>query len=54
MRFKKSVTGLSSTLGCKGFSLSLGKNGVSVNTGIPSTGSHDRIKIDIPGKKEIE
>jgi hypothetical protein len=43
---------MSATVGIKGFSLNIGKNGTYLNTGIPGTGIYDRIKIgdnkDIP------
>jgi hypothetical protein len=66
MRFRKSIkilpgvkinlskNGVSGTLGCKGLSLSIGKNGAYVNTGIPGTGLYDRVKIDVPEKKKTE
>ena len=40
-----SKTGMSATIGAKGCSLNVGKDGVYANTGIPGTGLYDRVEI---------
>jgi hypothetical protein len=40
-----SATGISATVGIKGLSVDLNKNGAFLNTGIPGTGIYDRNKI---------
>ncbi|WP_248724022.1 DUF4236 domain-containing protein [Seonamhaeicola sp. ML3] len=48
-----SASGISTTLGIKGFNVSLNKNGAYLNTGIPGTGIYDRKKItDWESKKQ--
>jgi hypothetical protein len=41
-----SKTGMSATVGMKGFSVNYGKNGTYLNTGIPGTGIYDRARLD--------
>jgi hypothetical protein len=41
-----SKSGMSATIGMKGFSINYGNNGTYLNTGIPGTGIYDRIRLD--------
>lgn len=48
-----SASGISTTLGIKGFNVNLNKDGAYLNTGIPGTGIYDRKKItDWDSKKQ--
>jgi len=44
LNFSKS--GMSATVGIKGFSVNMGQNGTYLNTGIPGTGIYDRVRLD--------
>ena len=48
-----SKSGMSATLGVRGCSVNIGKNGRYLNTGIPGTGLYDRKKIDNPNNNII-
>ena len=54
LNLSKSV--ISTTVGIKGLSINSGKDGTYLNTGIPSTGIYDRIKLDnkIQGNKALK
>jgi hypothetical protein len=41
-----SKSGMSATVGVKGFSVNSGRNGTYLNAGIPGTGVYDRIRLD--------
>jgi len=45
-RLNLSKTGMSATIGMKGFNINTGRNGTYLNTGIPGTGIYDRIRLD--------
>lgn len=47
-----SKSGLSSTIGIRGFSFNTGSKGTFLNVGLPGTGFYDRIRLDNPSEME--